>query len=176
MEMTRFILKRIGLALITLWILSLIVFFASQVLPGDPARAILGPLAAPQAVAALDHQLGLDKSVWSQYWTWITNFVQGHPGNSYQYQAPIGPILTSALGRSLKLAALAFVIVVPLAIVSGIIAALHVGRPLDPSISVVGLSATPVPEFVSGIILILVSAVGLSWLPVSATAPPGADF
>ena len=63
MEMTRFILKRIGLALITLWILSLIVFFAAQVLPGDPARAILGPLAAPQAVAALDHQLGLDKSL-----------------------------------------------------------------------------------------------------------------
>ena len=131
MEMTRFILKRIGLALITLWILSLIVFFAAQVLPGDPARAILGPLAAPQAVAALDHQLGLDKSLLSQYWTWISNFVQGDPGNSYQYQAPIGPILTSALGRSLKLAALAFVIVVPLAIISGIIAALKVGRPLD---------------------------------------------
>src|SRR5437763_13430494 len=101
MDMARFILKRVGLALVTLWILSLIVFFASQVLPGDPARAILGPLAAPQAVAALNHQLGLDKSLASQYWTWISNFVQGNPGNSYQYQAPIGPILTSALGRSL---------------------------------------------------------------------------
>ncbi len=176
MEMTRFILKRIGLALITLWILSLIVFFAAQVLPGDPARAILGPLAAPQAVAALNHQLGLDKSLASQYWTWISNFVQGDPGTSYQYQAPIGPILTTALGNSLKLAALAFVIVVPLAILSGIIAALNVGRPLDRTISVIGLSATTVPEFVSGIILILVFAVGLAWLPVSATAPPGADF
>ena len=63
--MTRFILKRIGLALITLWILSVIVFFAAQVLPGDPGRSILGPLAAPQAVAALDHQLGLDKPLLS---------------------------------------------------------------------------------------------------------------
>ncbi len=67
-------------------------------------------------------------------------------------------------------------IVVPLAILSGIIAALNVGRPLDRTISVIGLSATTVPEFVSGIILILVFAVGLAWLPVSATAPPGADF
>jgi peptide/nickel transport system permease protein len=174
--MTTFILKRLGLALITLWILSVIVFFAGQVLPGDPARAILGPLAAPQAVDALRHQLGLDQSVWSQYWHWISNFVQGDPGNSYQYQAPIGPILTSALGRSLKLAALAFVIVVPLSILGGIVAALNVGRPIDRTISVLGLSGTTVPEFVSGIILILIFAIGLSVLPVSAQAPAGSSF
>jgi peptide/nickel transport system permease protein len=174
--MLRFILKRLGLALITLWILSLIVFFAGQVLPGDPARAILGPLAAPQAVTALRHQLGLDQSLLSQYWHWISNFVKGDPGKSYQYQAPIGPILTAALGRSLKLAALAFVIVVPLSIFAGIWAALNVGRPLDRTISVVGLSGTTVPEFVSGIILIVVFAVGLGWLPVSALAPPGSSF
>src|SRR6478736_1047203 len=98
--MTIFILKRVGLALVTLWILSLIVFFAGQVLPGDPGRAILGPLAAQSAVKQLDHQLGVDKPVLDQYWNWITHF----PGTSQQYQAPIGPILTSALGRSLKLA------------------------------------------------------------------------
>ena len=93
--MTAFILKRLGLALITLWILSLIVFFAGQILPGDAGRAILGPLAAPSAVKALDHQLGVDKPVIEQYWHWITHF----PGTSQQYQAPIGPILTSALGK-----------------------------------------------------------------------------
>jgi len=174
--MLAFILKRLGLALITLWILSVIVFFAGQVLPGDPARAILGPLAAQDAVNALRHQLGLDQSVLSQYWHWISNFVQGHPGNSYQYQAPIGPILTSALGRSLKLAVLAFVIVVPLSIFAGVVAALNVGRPIDRVISVVGLSGTTVPEFVSGIILILIFAVGLSVLPVSAQAPSGSSF
>jgi peptide/nickel transport system permease protein len=174
--MTTFILKRLGLALITLWILSVIVFFAGQVLPGDPARAILGPLAAPSAVHALNHQLGLDKPVTTQYWDWISHFVQGHPGNSYQYQSPIGPILTAALGRSLKLAVLAFIIVVPLAILAGVIAALNVGKPLDRTISVLGLSGTTVPEFVSGIILILVFGIGLSWLPISASAPPGAGF
>jgi peptide/nickel transport system permease protein len=142
------------------------------VLPGDPARSILGPLAAPSAVKTLDHQLGVDQPVLTQYWNWITHF----PGTSQQYQAPIGPILTSALGRSLKLALFAFVIVVPLGIIGGVVAALNVGRPLDRTISILGQSALTVPEFVSGIILILIFAVGLSWLPVSATPPSGAGF
>jgi peptide/nickel transport system permease protein len=174
--MLRFILKRIGLALVTLWILSVIVFLIAQVLPGDPARAILGPLADPRAVAALDHQLGVDRPLLTQYWTWISQFVQGNPGHSYQYQAPIGPILTGALGRSLKLALLAFVLVVPLGIVGGVVAALNAGRPLDRIISTLGLSGTTVPEFVSGIILILAFGIGLSILPISATAPPGSGF
>jgi peptide/nickel transport system permease protein len=174
--MLGFILKRIGLGLITLWILSLIVFFAGQVLPGDPARAILGPLAAPSAVAALSHQLGTDKSVLSQYGTWIGHFVTGNPGTSYEYQAPIGPLLTTALGNSLKLAAVAFVLVVPLGILGGVIAALNVGRPIDRIISVVGLSATVIPEVVSGIVLILIFGIALNVLPISATSPPGAGI
>ncbi len=174
--MVTFILKRLGLALVTLWILSVIVFVVAQVLPGDPARAILGPLAQPSAVAALHRQLGLDKPLVTQYWDWISNFVQGHPGNSLQYQTAIGPFLLSALWRSLKLAALAFLIVVPLGIAGGVAAALKVGRPADRIISVAGLSATVVPEFVSGIILIVVFGVALSVLPISATPPPGSDF
>ena len=86
--MTAFILKRLGLALITLWILSLIVFFVGQILPGDPGRAILGPLAEQSAVKTIDHQLGVDQPVLQQYWHWITHF----PGTSQQYQAPIGPM------------------------------------------------------------------------------------
>jgi peptide/nickel transport system permease protein len=174
--MLRFILKRVGLALVTLWILSVIVFLVVQVLPGDPGRSILGPLATPGAVRTLDHQLGVDKPVLSQYWMWISHFVQGHPGESYHYQAAIGPMLTGALGRSLKLAALAFILVVPLGILGGVVAALKVGRPLDRIISTVGLSATTVPEFVSGVILILAFGIGLSILPISATAPPGSGF
>lgn len=174
--MTRFILKRLGLSLITLWILSVIVFFVGQVLPGDPGRSILGPLAAHSAVRALDHQLGVDRSVLAQYWTWISHIVQGNLGTSYQFQSAIGPLLTAALGRSLKLAALAFVLVVPLSIAAGVVAALNVGRPLDRVISVVGLSATTLPEFVSGIVLILILGIGLKVLPIEATAPAGAGL
>jgi peptide/nickel transport system permease protein len=170
--MLRFILKRLGLAVITLWLLSVIVFLLAQILPGDPGRAILGNLAAPSAVATLDHHLGVDKSVFGQYWAWISHF----PGTSYATQTAIGPTLTSALGRSLKLAVLAFIIVVPLGIVGGVIAALNVGRPLDKVISVFGGSSTVIPEFVSGIILLVVVGVALKWLPVSATAPTGSSF
>jgi peptide/nickel transport system permease protein len=172
MVLGRFILKRLGLALITLWLLSVIVFVLGQVLPSDPGRSILGPLAAPSAVHALDHQLGVDKPILTQYWHWISNF----PGTSYQYQAPIGPILTSALGRSLKLAIFAFIILVPLGILGGVISALNVGKPIDRTISVVGQTMLTVPEFVSGIVLIVVFAVALGWLPVTATAPPGSGF
>ena len=170
--MVRFILKRLGLALITLWILSVIVFVLGQVLPSDPGRSVLGPLAAPSAVHALDHQLGVDKPILTQYWNWISNF----PGQSYQYQAPIGPILTSALGRSLKLAIFAFVILVPLGIIGGVVSALNAGKPIDRTISIVGQSMLTVPEFVSGIVLLVVFAVELGWLPVTATAPSGSGF
>ena len=171
--MISFILKRVGLAIITLFILSLIVFFAAQVLPGDPARAILGPLASAASVKALAHQLGTDKPVLDQYWTWISNVVQGHLGESYQYREAIGPHLTSALGNSLKLAAVAFVLVVPLGILGGVVAALNVGKPIDRIISVVGLSATVIPEVVSGIVLILIFAIGLNVLPLSASGGHG---
>lgn len=170
--MIRFILKRLGLALITLWLLSVIVFLLGQILPGDPGRAILGPLAQQSAVTTLDHQLGVDKSLLSQYWNWISHF----PGTSYNYQAAIGPILITALGRSLKLAVFAFVIVVPLGILAGVIAALNVGRPLDKIISIGGGSTTVIPEFVSGIILLVVLGVALKWLPTTATAPAGSGF
>jgi len=170
-----YILKRLGLALVTLWLLSVIVFFACQVLPGDPGRAILGNLASPSAVAALDHQLGVDRPLLVQYWTWITGILHGNFGISTQFRAPIEPYIKAALVNSLKLAALAFVIVVPLGIVGGVVAALNYGRAADRVISVAGLSATTLPEFVSGIVVIVIFGVALKVLPVSASAGAGAS-
>ena len=165
--MATYLLKRLGLALITLWLLSVIVFFALQVLPGDPGRSILGPLAANSAVTALDHQLGVDRPLLTQYVSWITGMLHGDMGTSYQFRQPVGPFIGAALVNSIKLGALAFVIVVPLGILGGILAALHVGRTTDRVISVTGLSAASVPEFVSGIVVIVVFAVALKVLPVS---------
>jgi peptide/nickel transport system permease protein len=173
MSITLFILRRLGLGIITLFILSLIVFFAAQVLPGDPARAILGPLAAPSAVKALSHQLGTDKPVLSQYGTWIGHIVQGNFGTSYSYQQAVGPLLGKALVKSLELAALAFVIVVPLGIGGGVIAALNYGKPIDRILSVFGLTATVIPELVSSIVLILVFGLWLNILPISASGGSG---
>ena len=168
--------RRLSLSLVTLWLLSLIVFAGAQLLPGDVGRAILGPLADQRAVDVLNHQLGVDRPLVVQYWDWISRFVTGDLGMSLTLRRPIGPFMADALLNSLKLAAVAFVIVVPLSLVGGVAAALRVGRPLDRLISLVGLSATVIPEFVTGLIVILVFGVWLRWLPISATWRPGAGF
>jgi peptide/nickel transport system permease protein len=173
--MAAYVLRRCGLALVTLWLLSLIVFFAGQVLPGDPGRSILGPLAAQSAVQNLDHQLGVDRPLVTQYWSWISGLVHGNMGQSYQFRSPVEPFIQAALVNSVKLAALAFVVVVPLGILGGVIAALNVGRLTDRVISVTGLSAATVPEFVSGIVVIVIFGVELKLLPVSASAGSGAS-
>jgi peptide/nickel transport system permease protein len=173
--MTQYVLKRLGLALLTLVLLSLIIFFAGSVLPGNPGRAILGPFASQHAVNALNQTLGVNRPLIAQYWSWVTGILHGNLGTSYQYRLPVSTFLFPALGRSLKLAILAFVILVPLAILGGVLAALYRGRFVDRSISVTGLSLTSIPEFVSGIVLIVVFAIGLKWFPVTATPPPGSS-
>ena len=171
--MTRFLLKRSGLALVTLLLLSVLVFLGSQVLPGNVARRILGPFADQRAVANLNHDLGTDRPLLTQYWDWISHFVRGDLGASLAYHVPVSSLVGDALVNSLKLAALAFVLVVPLAILGGVIAALKRDTVIDRVITLAGLSLTVVPEFVTGIILILVFALWIDVLPVSANAPDG---
>lgn len=174
--MSRFILRRIGLALITLFLLSVLVFIGTQLLPGDVGRRVLGPFATQEAVDALNARLGTDRPLLVQYWDWITSALMGDLGFSISFGRPVSEMLGRALVNSVKLAALAFVIVVPLSLVGGIIAALNRGKAIDRIITVGGLSATVIPEFVSGVVLIMVFAVFLGWLPGIATAPPGSSF
>ncbi|WP_158805951.1 MULTISPECIES: ABC transporter permease [unclassified Acidisoma] len=165
---------RLLLAVITLVLLSIIVFAGCQVLPGDVGRAILGPLADARAVAVLNHQLGVDQPLLLQYWHWVSGMVQGNMGMSYTYRAPVGPFIGHALVNSLKLAGVAFVFVVPLGILGGVVAALRLGTWIDRAIVLSGLSATVVPEFVSGIVLIMVFSIWLHVFPLTATAPNSA--
>lgn len=174
--MSRFVLRRIGLALITLLLLSVLVFIGTQVLPGDVGRRVLGPFATQEAVDGLNARLGTDRPLLVQYWDWITSAVTGDLGFSISFSRPVSELLGRALVNSLKLAALAFVIVVPLSLVGGIVAALKRGTFVDRLITVGGLSATVIPEFVSGIVLIIVFAVFLGWLPGTANAPAGSGF
>ncbi len=173
--MAMFLLRRLGLMILTLWILSLIVFFAGQILPGDPGRATLGNLASPSSVQALDHQLGVDRPLLTRYLSWLGGLLHGNFGTSYTYRSAVEPFVRAALINSIKLAALAFVIVVPLGIIGGVIAALYAGRGVDRVISVTGLSLSSVPEFVSGIVVIVVFGVALKALPVTASAGTGAS-
>ena len=172
--MVTFLARRLGLMILTLWIISLIVFFAGQILPGDPGRAILGNLASARSVQILDTQLGVNRPLLTRYLSWVGGLLHGNFGTSYSYRTAVEPFIRAAMINSVKLALLAFVIVVPLGIIGGVIAALYAGRAVDRVISVTGLSLATVPEFVSGIVLIVVFGVTFKLLPVTASAGAGA--
>ncbi len=174
--MLRFTLRRIGLALISLWLLTLLVFIGTQLLPGDVGRRILGPFATEEAVAELNARLGTDRGLVVQYADYFTDLLQGDMGTSVAFARPVRDMVWSALKNSAKLAAVAFVLVVPLSVFGGIVAGLKRGTYVDRTITITGLSMTVIPEFVSGIVLILIFAVNLNWLPGGAAAPEGASF
>jgi peptide/nickel transport system permease protein len=169
----RALARRGALSVLTLFLLSVVVFAGGQLLPGDVGRSILGPLADARAVAALNHQLGTDAPPVLMYLHWIGNLLSGDMGMSYAYRSPVAPFILHALGKSAALAAVTAVTVVPLAVAGGIVAGLNHGKWADRLITLGGLSLTVVPEFVSGILLILVFGVWLRWLPISANTRPG---
>ena len=169
--MARFILRRIGLTLVTLVIVSMTVFAAAEVLPGDVARTILGPYATKAQVDALDHQLGVDQPLPVRYWNWATDFVQGDWGTSPVQNTEVRPYVLGRFKNSLILAAFALVLIVPLSIGLGVVAALNYGRALDRIITITGLSVIALPEFVMGVVLIVVFAVQLGWFPVISQVP-----
>ncbi len=174
--MARFVAKRFALSIVTLSILSVIVFAAAQLLPGDVGRNVLGPFADQASVDLLNHQVGADRPVLVQYADWIWKFVQGDMGQSLQYRVPVWSLLSDSLVNSLKLAAEAFALVVPLSILGGVAAALRQGRLADRAITITGLSLTAIPEFVSAIFLIVAFGVFFKWLPVNAQWPEGTDI
>jgi peptide/nickel transport system permease protein len=174
--MGRFLLTRLGLAAITLFLLSVLVFVGANLLPGNVARRKLGNLADQAAVDQLNHQLGTDKPILVQYWNWVSDLLHGDLGTSLSYNLPVSELVGPALLHSLKLAAFAFVMVVPLAILGGVLAALKRDKLTDRIITVGGLSLAVVPEFVTGIMLILVFGLWLDLFPVSANAPDGSNI
>jgi len=137
---------------------------------------VLGRDASEEAVAEYNHEHGTDRPAVVQYVDWLGGAVQGDLGESLaQTGVPVWDIVEPALVNSMKLAVFAFLLVVPFGILGGVFAGLRVGRPTDRTITVVGLSLAVVPEFVTGLVLILVFSIWLGWLPVTAQWEPGAD-
>jgi peptide/nickel transport system permease protein len=144
------------------------------VLPGDVGRRVLGPFADQASVDAMNHQLGTDRPLIEQYWDWISSFVTGDLGESVRNR-PVSDVLADPLVASAKLALLAFIIVVPLSILGGVVAAIHEGSSRDRLISVGGLSATAIPEFVWAVVFILIFALWLGIFPTTAQFPDGSS-
>jgi peptide/nickel transport system permease protein len=174
--MVRLIGRRLLIIVPTLVLVSILVFALAEVLPGDLGRSILGPYATQQQVNILNHQLGADKPIYERYVRWAGHFVTGDWGDSLILHVPVLSYVIKALGNSLLLAGFALVIIVPTSIFLGLFAGLRRDSLLDRAITITTLSMTVIPEFVSGVVLLVFFAVTLKWLPVTAMPPQGAPF
>ena len=163
--MLGFIAKRVAAAVPTLFIISLIVFSLQQLLPGDPALVISGGEATAETIAQIREQYGFNDPFLVQYWRWITNVLQGDFGISYRTREEIGPMLLAKIPVTLTLATAAMAISLIIGIPAGILAAIWRGRGWDHAVTVVALSGISIPNFWLGIMMILVFAVNLGWLP-----------
>jgi peptide/nickel transport system permease protein len=162
----RYTLNRIALGLISLVLLSMIVYAAAQVLPGNPGRLVLGREATPEAVEEFNDRLGFDRPLPVRYADWLGDAVRGDFGANYTDGRAVTDDLVPALERSALLAFYAFVLCVPLSVLAGVIAAVRRGKPLDRTITVAGLSLAVIPEFVLGAILVTVFGPAfLNWFP-----------
>ena len=169
-----FIVRRLLLGVLVLVLVSVLVFLATQALPGDPARAILGRNATPESLAALRRQLHLDQPVINQYWTWVTGLLHGNFGTSLAAQEPVSTLLAPKLVNSAVLVALAAILSIPLSIAIGAWAALKREKVFDQASSNLMLLLAALPEFVVALVLVIVFATTVFHvLPAISTVPPG---
>jgi peptide/nickel transport system permease protein len=166
-----YLLKRLALIVYTLFVVSLVVFAITQVLPADAATMLLGENATADALAAIRDRLGLDQPVWVQYGRWLGGVLGGDFGTSLRTSQPVAPVMFEALGRSLLLAALSIALMLVLAVPLGIVAALSRGRMADLALSVVSYIGVSLPEFVTATVIVLVMADWLGLLPATGYVP-----
>jgi len=171
-----FVVRRLLLGVLVLFLVSLVVFAATQALPGDPARSILGRTATPASLKALRDQLGLGGSALSQYVDWITGLLHGDAGNSLAAQEPVSDLLGDKVVNSAFLVFCAGIISIPISIAIGSYAALKRDRAFDVTSSVSTLVFAALPEFVTGIALVVIFSTNVftGFLPAITIIPPGA--
>jgi peptide/nickel transport system permease protein len=171
-----FVLRRLLLGLIVLVLVSLVVFAATQALPGDPARAILGRQATPASLAALRHKLHLNRPVLEQYLSWIGGLLHGNLGTSLAAQEPVTKLLAPRLVNSAVLVAVSAIVSIPLSIAIGSWAAFRREKIFDTVSSNLLLALAAMPEFVTGVVLLILLATTVTQvLPAVSTIAPGSE-
>jgi len=165
--------QRLGLGLLSLFVVSVMIFLAVSLLPGDLAEAMLGQSATPETLAAMRAQLGLDDPGITRFWRWLAACLQGDLGISLANGRPIAELISARLGNTVFLAVFAALVSVPLALLLGVLAALYRNSWLDRLLNAGALSAASLPEFFIAYLLILLFSVKLGWLPSLASV--GAD-
>ncbi len=172
--MTRYLLRRLLLLVLTIVVTSFLIFALTNLLPGDIARLVLGRDASPTAIDNFRQEFGLDRPPLEQYVSWLGGFVTAEWGRSFTAGSPpVRPLVLSRLVNSLRLAGLTLAIVIPVSLGLGVWAALREGSFIDSTISVMSLSVVGLPEFVTGIVLINVFALGLGWFEATSLVSSG---
>ncbi|MBT9386574.1 ABC transporter permease [Pseudooceanicola sp. CBS1P-1] len=167
------ITRRIAVMVISLFFVALLTFLIVNVLPGDVATAILGDTATPDQVAALRGSLGLDQPVLLRFMKWFFDLLQGDFGTSLTFNRPVGPMIAGRLLNSATLALICMIVVIPVSILFGAIAAVKQGSLLDRAITGLTTFLFGMPEYVLALGAMLIFAIWLQWLPGAAMINPG---
>ena len=175
MRLARIIAQRLALAIVTLFLVSLLIFLATQALPGNAAQAILGNQATPQKLAALSSELGLDRPLTTQYRIWMSHLLSGNLGTSLVgMNMPVAKVIRQPLYNSAVLVVLAALVSVPISIGLGTYSALKRDSKLDGTVTMGTLTLAALPEFVIGILVILLFSTAVFHLfPPIARPEPG---
>ncbi|MBR0654567.1 ABC transporter permease [Plastoroseomonas arctica] len=169
--MTRYIIRRIASVIGVVWLMTVMVFGIVHLLPGSVAHMILGEFATADSIALLEQRLGLNDPLPMQYWRWFSGLLRGDFGNSLTMERPAGPILIEALGRSAILAGISLVLVAIIGIALGVHSAVNRGSSSDRALTLAQYAFISIPEFFWCIVVILVFAAWLGWLPATGYTP-----
>lgn len=166
--MLQMVLRRVWIGIATMFVVSVIVFIMTSILPGDVAQIVLGQSATPETLAALRKELGLDQPAYIRYFQWLGDMVTGDLGISKAGGAAISDLIGGRFGNTMLMAGLVALVSIPISIFFGLWAAMHPGTWLDRAVTFGTLSTISVPEFFIATIMVLILAVTLHWLPSTA--------
>jgi peptide/nickel transport system permease protein len=176
--MGKYVLRRVGISLLLLYLVATLLFFSIHLLPGDPALLVLGGDSAqptPEQIAAVRAKLGLDRPLHVQYAAWLGRLLQGDLGQSLVDERPVARDLANRLPRTLQLVVPATLVAAALGVPLGIFAARRRGGLADPGASAAALLGFSMPVFVVGMLLVVVFSMELGWLPPTGYVPFGED-
>lgn len=168
--------QRLASSVLTLFLVSVTIFVIAQLLPGDAAQETLGQSATVEQIAALRHEMGLDRPGYARYASWLGDMLTGDPGQSMVANMPVSDVIASRLPNSLLLAALTALVAVPVALTIGIGSAMNRGGRIDRALNIATLSMVAVPEFLVATVAVLIFSVNLRWLPSIALIADDMDW
>jgi peptide/nickel transport system permease protein len=174
--MTAFFVKRLWLLLLTMVVVSFILFVFWELTPGSVARKVLGPFATQHQVDLLTEEMGLNRHFLIRYVEWLGSALQGDFGYSTLYKKPVNEIIWWRLGNTLVLAGIAFAVILPASVIFGVLAGMREASATDRTISVLSIVTTSIPEFASGVFLMSIFVLGLGILPGTATLHAGGGW